>query len=191
MDNRIRQRPNFNMIFSSLRVLRGGVTSFAMPDYESTNGSRHYTRNDRNMSSTAARTVVLDGSLAEARFMPHATQEALGEFLKAEFMSAETVSGQGSSGGPRGPRDGLGQSLRLGPRDVHRVEDPTCFNLANAVFSVKLVIRDRLSNTIHIHEPRIPARRCRDLLDQTASTGAPPFGPWDRSRAKTSTRIVV
>jgi hypothetical protein len=41
MDNRIRQRPNFKMIFSSfraLRVLRGGVTSFAMPDYESTNG---------------------------------------------------------------------------------------------------------------------------------------------------------
>jgi membrane protein DedA with SNARE-associated domain len=35
-------------------------------------------------------------------------------------------------------------------------------------------MRDRLTNTIHIHEPRIPARRCRDLRDQTASTGARP-----------------
>jgi hypothetical protein len=72
MDNRIRQRPNFNMIFSSLRalrVLRGGVTSFAMPDYD----------------------------------------------------KVPTV-----------------QSLRLRPRDMHRVEDPTRFNLANAIFSYEL-----------------------------------------------------
>lgn len=73
--------------------------------------------------------------LGEAAIQRATTEKALGEFLKAEFMSAETVSGQGSSRGPRGPRDGLGQSLRLGPRDMHRVEDPTRFNSANAVFS--------------------------------------------------------
>jgi hypothetical protein len=124
MDNRIRQRPNFNMIFSSLRalrVLRGGVTSFAMPDYESTNGSRHYTKNDRNIVVNRSQNgEACRIKRASARLPSSATTEkALGEFLKAEFMSAETVSGQGSSRGPRGPRDGLGQSLRLGPRDMH------------------------------------------------------------------------